>query len=273
MKVTCAPLGSTLELAERPERVVSLSSGLTEALFEMGCGDRVAGVSTYCSRYIADLKATVVGDYLRVDEEELAACAPDLILSTTGVQLSLARRLAQRGLPVYARPLPGSLYGVLENIVTLGALLDDMEAARALTARMTAQAVEMSARHPGRRPRVYVELWFGKHMRSIGGRTFIHDLVTIAGGEPVFGASREAYPRPDLSKVPGLRPDIAVFFQEPEYPIDVPALLDERGWDNLFGDRVIASTVQRGKNLIHDGPSLLETAHWLHDEIRRCLDR
>ena len=271
MKVNCDPLGSKLELPDRPERVVSLSSGLTEALFDMGCGDRVAGVTIYCSRYVADLKAPLVGDYLRVNEEGLAVCNPDLVLATTGVQLPLARRLAQRGFPVYALPLPGSLYGVLENIVTVGGLLNEMEAARTLTARMTAQAIEIAATAAAVRPRVYVELWLGKHMRSIGGRTFIYDLVTIAGGEPVLGTSREAYPPPDLSQVPSLRPDIALFFQEPEYPVDVPALLHERGWHDLFEGRIIESTVKRGQNLIHDGPSLLETAQWLRDEISRCL--
>lgn len=270
MRVHCEALANRFDLPERPERVVSLSSGLTEALFEMGCGDRIAGVSSYCSRYVSDLRAPVVGDYLRIDEERFAACAPDLVLATSGIQLGLARRLAERGLPVYALPLPGCFHGILGNVVTLGALMNEMVAGRSLATRLSARAGEIAARATAPRPRVYVELWFGKHMRSIGGRTFIHDLVSVAGGDPLLAASREAYPAPDLGQVPGLHPDIGLFFWEPDYPVEIPVLLRDRGWEGLFHGGVIESTVDRGRNLIHDGPSFLETAEWLQDEMHRC---
>jgi ABC-type Fe3+-hydroxamate transport system substrate-binding protein len=271
MKVNCAILEHSFDMPGSPRRIVSLSAGLTEALFAMGCGERVAGVSSYCPRYVGNLAAPVVGDYLRVDEAALEAVDPDLVLVTTGAQITLARRLADRGLPVYALPLPNSLYGILENIVLLGALVNQTRTGRELAARLSAEAADIAASAPPVRPRAYVELWFGRHRRSIGGRTFIHDLVTMAGADPVFGNSPEAYPVPDLADVPALRPDIGIFFQEPDYPVDVPALLRERGWDALSGNRIIESTIQRGRNLIHDGPSLLETAGWLQREILRCL--
>jgi ABC-type Fe3+-hydroxamate transport system substrate-binding protein len=271
MRVTCEALNHAFDMPEHPGRIMSLSSGLTEALFAMGCGSRVAGVSTYCARYVPDLSVEVAGGYLRIDKARFAAIDPDLVLATTGVQLPLARRLAEHGMPVYALPLPNSLYGILENVVLLGGLLNAMPAARDLAARMAAEAMDIAAAAPTDRPRVYVELWCGKHRRTIGGRTFIHDLVTIAGGEPVFGRSAEAYPVPDPAAIPGLKPDIGLFFWEPDYPIDVSARLREHGWEALFGGRVIESSIERGRNLIHDGPSILETARWLQGEIRRCL--
>lgn len=272
MKVTCEILGYSFEMPEFPKRVVSLSSGLTEALFAMGCGERVAGVSSYCSRYVPNLTAPVVGDYLRVDEAALGALDPDLVLMTSGIQLALARRLAQRGLPVYVLPLPSSFYGIVENVVLLGALVNETRAGRDLATRLAGEAAGLAAMAPACQPRVYVELWFGRHRRSIGGRTFIHDLVAMAGGDPIFGDSPEAYPIPDLAQVPALRPDIGVFFQEPDYPVDVQALLRERGWEAFLGNRIIESTIVRGRNVIHDGPSLIETARWLHGEILRCIE-
>ncbi|MGC4000944.1 MAG: hypothetical protein QM767_27190 [Anaeromyxobacter sp.] len=56
-------------------------------------------------------------------------------------------------------------------------------------------------------------------------------------------------------------------FQEPEFPVDPAALLRERGWDRAFAPRTVLSTVDRGRNLIHDGPSFLETARWLRGEL------
>ena len=48
------------------------------------------------------------------------------------------------------------------------------------------------------------------------------------------------------------------------------ALVVERGWDRAFAPRVAVSTVERGRNLIHDGPSFVETARWLRSEIERA---
>jgi iron complex transport system substrate-binding protein len=271
MKVHCESLDHRFELEKPPKRVVSLTSGTTEALFAMGCGDRVAGVSTYCSRYIRDLRTPVAGDYLKIDEAKFATIAPDLILVTTGVQRTLGLQLAQRGLPVYALPLASSFHGILENIVTVAGLLDSMCQGRQLVERLMSEAVDLRRGMVDRRPRVYVELWFGKHMRSIGGRSHIHDLVSMAGGDPILADSPQGYLEPDLEQVVAQQPEILLFFSEPEFPIDVQELMHERGWDKQLKVPYIESTVERGRNLIHDGPSLLETARWLHSQLCQKL--
>ena len=112
----------------------------------MGCGDRVAGVSCYCDRYVPDLKAPVAGDYLKIDEDLFTELAPDLILITTGLQRNLGLKLAQKGLPVCALPLPNSFYGILENTVTIGALMKALPAARRLCQKMESEAARIRDR-------------------------------------------------------------------------------------------------------------------------------
>jgi ABC-type Fe3+-hydroxamate transport system substrate-binding protein len=126
----------------------------------------------------------------------------------------------------------------------------------------------MRKRAPTPRPRVYAELWFGKHLRTAGGRTFIHDIVELAGGEPLFGMTREGYLEPDVEEVARLKPEIVLGFSEPDVPVNFPELLHQRGWDRAFAPRLIESTVDRGRNIIHDGPSMLETAEWLAKRIQ-----
>jgi hypothetical protein len=60
---------------------------------------------------------------------------------------------------------------------------------------------------------------------------------------------------------------VALFFSEPEYPVNARQLLAQRGWDTHDGPRVITSTVDRGRNLIHDGPSFTDTARWLAEQM------
>ncbi len=271
-RIFCDALGQRVEFRYPPQRVVSLVSGWTEALFAMGCDERVVGVSAYCGRYVSNLNAPVVGDYLRVDEALLGEVRPDLILLTTGVQRSLAQHLLRQGWPVFVLPLPNSIYGIWENVIALGGLLDDVQAARALVARWQAGWAEVATRVPQPRPRVYAELWFGPHPRTPGALTFIHDALEAAGGHNIFGNRAVAYLPLDLTAAAAAQPQVWVLFSEPEYPVDPEQLRHERGWDKALPDlRIIVSTVQRGQNLIHDGPSLLETTAWLQARLREVI--
>ena len=265
MRVTCPVHGTRLNLDAPPQRVVSFVSSATETLVAIGCEAALAGVTPYCGRYVDHLQAPVVGDYLQVDLDALRALDPDLVLVTSGIQATLGRRLAEAGLPVYALPLPASRFGILENQILLGGLMHRVAEARALCRRMEAGFAELAG-SPGRRPTVFVELWCGRHLRGVGGLSFIHDLVELAGGQPVPALASEAYPHPDLPAVRAARPEAIVLFQEPEHPVDARALLAERGWD--WNPRIIHSGIARGRNLIHDGPSYLDTARWLRAQLQ-----
>jgi ABC-type Fe3+-hydroxamate transport system substrate-binding protein len=255
-----------LDLSSPPQRVISFVSSATETLFALGCDDAVIGVTPYCSRYVEGLTVPVVGDYLRADPTRLRALEPDLVLVTTGIQTPLATRLADAGLPVFALPLPASRFGILENQITLGGLMHRTGEARALCTRMEAGFAELIAVPTPHRPTVFIEMWCGRHPRGIGGLSFIQDLVELAGGLPVPDPASEAYPMPDLDAVAKARPEVILFFQEPEYPVDAQALVAERGW--FWGPRIIPSTIARGQNIIHDGPSYLDTARWLRSRLQ-----
>lgn len=267
MKVWCEALDYRFELPDRPERVICLVAAATESFYAMGLGDRVAGVSCYCDRYVRDLNKPIAGDYLKIDEQVFAELVPDLVVVTTGVQRRLGLDLAKRGLPVYALPLPNSLYGILENNVVLGALVNEVRAGRELSLRMEAEAAAIRGRNPPTRPRVYVELWFGRHMRSVGGFTYIDDLVCLAGGDTIFADKPQGYVRPDFEEVVAKQPDVFLLFSEEEYPVDPRKLVEERGWNKVLNLSIVESTVQRGQNLIQEGPSILETAAWLQERL------
>jgi len=271
----------TLDIPEAPRRIVSLNSGFTEALFAMGCGDRVVGVSSYCDRYVDIADRPVVGDYLNFDTEKLDALEPDLIIVTGGIQRTLAMKLKAAAYPVYALPLSESFAGVCDAVVRLGALTGDVTRGRDLAWNMMSESVAIRAAWSGPIPSVSVELWFGKHARTIGGRTFIHDTVEIAGGHPIFAADPGSYLALNRDAISAARPDIVLGFHEPEFPVDFAAELGARRWSAEPGATddgevhlasLIVSDISRGRNIIHDGPSLLETARWLQEEMRAVVE-
>jgi len=267
VRISVPALGTTLSLERPAERIVSLVSSATETLFALGAGEAVVGVTPWCARYVPGLAAPVVAEYVSGEAAAVAATRPDLVVATDGVQLPLARRLAAAGLPVFLLPVPRSRAGILENTVALGGLVGRVAGARALCDRLEAECAELVRTAPARRPRAYCELWFGAHVRRPGGLAFVHDLLWLAGLEPLHGDRPDAYERPDLDEVRRLAPEWVVVFSEPEHPVDAHALLAERGWDRAFAPRLAVSTVDRGRNLIHDGPSFVETARWIRGQI------
>lgn len=269
-RVRCEPLGTILSLPERPARVVMLVPGLTEAAWEMGLAGRVAGLSAYCGRYVDIGGRVVVGDYLRIDEGKLAALQPDLVVMTGGIQLGVARKLSGDGFPVYALPLPDSFAGIMENIRRLGALLGEMEAAHALTERMASEAAALRAAAPAARPRVYVELWCGRFPRMVGGLTYTHDLITLAGGENIWADAPSGYLPLDLAGAEARKPDVAViFWEDDDTLVDAPGLMRERGWTFPL----VEARLRPGQILIHDGPSCLTVARWLREQLAEASGR
>jgi iron complex transport system substrate-binding protein len=277
IRVYCDPLGSFVELPAKPCRIVSLASGFTEALVYMGYGASIAGISSWCQNFVPNLNVPIIGDYLSVNVESLHAVETDLLLITTGVQRGLARKLLKQGIPVYVLPLPNSLHGILENVMALGALVDDMPAAHALAQKWNRFFFNLQplTQTQGRldsvstKPRIYTELWFGKHARTIGGLTFVHHLVEAAGGENIFGHIRKGYLPLNFDSVQEMKPDIFLLYSEPQYPVDASALQTERGWDFP----IIQADITPHHNLIHDGPSMMDTAKWLHDSIHNIWSK
>lgn len=264
MRIFNDALGATVDLPDTPHRIVILASSATETVFALGYGHRVVGVSSYCGRYVDSLKIPVVGDYLGVDWDLLHQLAPDLVLVTTGLQRQLGEKLLKKGYPVYALPLPFSLCGIVENIAILGALLNDTRAARHLRRQWELHFFKLRQVQPAPAPRVYTELWFGKNQQTIGGSGFISDLIAAVGGKPLFRENPRPYLVPDLIEVARRQPDIVIFFSEPEFPVAGRSSIRGRGWDRWPRPPfVIESTTAKGRNLIHDGISLMETASWL----------
>lgn len=266
-RVPCELLGARIDVPDRPQRIVSLVSGVTEALFAVGAGDRVVGVSSYCARYVDVTRTEIVGDYLRVDEARLRELQPDLVLLTSGVQLGVARRLHKAGFPVMVLPMPVTFEAIVDNVRQAAALAGETAAGQALAQRMADEAALLRAtvRARVRRPRLFVDLWFGRHERTTGGLSFVHDLVELAGAENVFGARGDGYCEVDPAELQTAKPEaVLIFTEEDDHPVDVPALVRERGWERL---PVVVSDIARGRIVIHDGPSFLESARWLAREL------
>jgi iron complex transport system substrate-binding protein len=65
-----------------PERIISLAPSITETLFTLGLGDRVIGVTSYCTFPPEVKKIEKVGGYSDANIEKIVSLHPDLVILT-----------------------------------------------------------------------------------------------------------------------------------------------------------------------------------------------
>ena len=192
-------------LPARPRRVISLAPSLTEAIFALGAGDRLVGVTRFCDHPPQARQLPRVGGYTDPDLERMIAASAELIVGVVGGQdPALVQRLEQRGLP-YAFLKMDDLAQTRQGLLALGELLGEPDAASALVAAMD-QGLKPSPR-AAKPPRVLLVL--GRRPLVVAGPgSFGHELVELAGGHSVAGQLGSPYPSLDLEQLLALDPQV-----------------------------------------------------------------
>lgn len=169
----------------QPRRVISLVPATTEMLFDMGAGDRIAGVSNY-DRFPPQVERIPhVGGLLDPNVERILTLKPDLVI-VYETQTDLIRQLERAGVPMF-RYVHRGLPDIMQTMRALGERVGVEAAADAAASRVEQRLDAIRARVAGRqRPKTL--LVFGReqgtlrHVDASGGYGFLHDLLELAGG-------------------------------------------------------------------------------------------
>jgi len=246
-----------------------LTEETTEALYLLGAGDRVVGVSGYTVRPPEAREKPRVSAFLSAKFEKIEALQPDLILAFSDLQADLAAELVRRGHMVVTFN-QRSVAEILQMIRMLGGLVGLQTRAEALAAKLEAELETIraeAARFPVR-PRVFFEEWDDP---LISGICWVDELIEIAGGTPIFphlrsGAlARERIVEADA--VRDARPDI-IFASWCGKKVQPARIAGRPGWaelDPVRHDRIyeIKSTY-----ILQPGPAALtEGVNQLHERI------
>ncbi|MDR0352098.1 MAG: helical backbone metal receptor [Opitutaceae bacterium] len=190
--------GRRVVIARRPERIVSLAPSLTEIVFAVGNGARLAGVTRFCN-FPAEAEALPkVGGFAArtISIEAIVALRPDLVLAGDEGQRPVVEALERLGIPVAAAGVSDfetlfASIGLQGRLAGRGAETGALVAG--LRARVEAVARRAAEIPAGRRARVYWEA-FDEPLMSAGPRSLIGRQIALAGGVNIFGEAREPYP-------------------------------------------------------------------------------
>lgn len=205
-------------LPRSPRRIVSLVPSLTEALFALGLGGRVVGVTDWCVHPAAGVAALPkLGGTKNPDVERIVALAPDLVVANREENTRrVVQSLEDAGLAVWVT-YPRTVREGAELLAELAELGAGPEARRRAVDPVLAAVREAEARAKSRsrRTRVFCPVWRDPWMAA-GGDTYIHDLLELCGGENVFAATGDRrYPKVSLAQVEAAAPEVVLLPDEP----------------------------------------------------------
>lgn len=202
-------VGREVEIGEEPQRIASMAPSITEALFEVGAGDRVVGVTSADDYPPQVEEIEEVGSFGGPSVEAVVAQEVDLLMlsfdSTTAEEADTLEE--QTGASVVVVN-PTTVDEAIDTVGTVGQITGNAEEAEGIEEDLRAELEEISAAVEGREaPSVFYEV-FDEPLQTAGGGSFIGDAITLAGGENIAAEAGEDYPQYSVEQL---------LNQDPEY--------------------------------------------------------
>jgi iron complex transport system substrate-binding protein len=245
VRILMTLLAACASLWAQPQRIVSTSPSITETLFALGLGSRVAGVSTYCHFPAEAARLPRVGTYLKPNIEVIARLKPDLVI-VQRLPHSVRDQLKGLSIPV-AEVDSGDLKQNLASILVIGKAAGAERAAQALVARINSQlsAMGTKAKDSPRSVAFVVGRTPGKLEGLVvaGGGSYLSELISIAGGANVFADSSQAYVKTSLESILRRNPDVLIDMGEMADTVGVTELA-KRNVVNLWSGQPTLKAVR-----------------------------
>lgn len=207
-------MGRRVELAGTPRRIVSLVPSQSELLHYLGLRDEVVGITKFCIHPPEWFRSKPrVGGTKQLDIQKILDLQPDLVIANKEENVQgPVEELAQH-LLVWISDV-NTLDDSLRMITQVGALVGRPGPAAEL-ARQLEDGFSHLPASPGEKPKTCYLIWKDPYM-TVGGDTFIHDMLQRAGFTNLF-ASQSRYPEVSIESLQELGCEVLLLSSEP-YP-------------------------------------------------------
>jgi len=193
-------------------RIVSLAPNITEMLFVLGVQDCLVGRTDCCDYPPAAKKIESVGGLGIANIEKLLSLKPDLLITPNKPEKEIDKLLSRAGIRLLVVQAP-NVQGMLDELLEIGQAVGKAELAKTVIAEMQAELDIVAQLYKGtdydKLPRVFIEI-SNDPLITIGGRSFINDVVARSGGVNVAAEVSESYPCINPEKVIEWDPDVII---------------------------------------------------------------
>ena len=188
--------GTAVNVESEPDTIVSLTPATTETLFALGLGERVVGKGEDFFLFPPEAAAIPdVATFDSVDLEQVVALEPDVVFAGGNffTPPDAIERMRDLGLTVIVLYAP-TVDAVYRDIELIGQATGQAEGATAIVERIRSEFEAVGdavAALP--RPRLFYELDATGAIYGPADESFLAEMITIAGAEPITTGSPERF--------------------------------------------------------------------------------
>jgi len=182
------------ESQQKSQRIVSLSPNLTEIVFALGLGDRIVGISSDSDWPVEAKQKPKMGTFWQPNTEAIIAAKPDLVVCESFLQhKEVAETLKRSGISVLSLRVE-SIEQLYNAISSIGGGTGCQDKAEPLAAKIKNDLDQIRTKTSSAK-KVKV-LWAvqTEPMRVVGVKTFVNEIIEIAGGQNVVAPTGDQYP-------------------------------------------------------------------------------
>jgi ABC-type Fe3+-hydroxamate transport system substrate-binding protein len=246
----------TVSLDAPPRRIVSLVPSQTELLAHLDLAACVVGVTRFCERPEDwRSKKNIVGGTKQVDLDTVRNLDPDLVLANHEENTAEDVEALDEIAPVFVTEVK-TVEDALNMIRTVGILTETADRTSTLVGKIISRFEALPDVPPLRA--AYL-IWREPYM-TVGGDTFIHDVMRWGGLDNVYG-DRTRYPEVSPDELADRDLDVLLCSSEP-FPFHQKDEFTEDLRDTLPDTPV---EIVDGQPFSWYGPRLLDTPSYLND--------
>jgi len=196
-----------------PQRILCFTPSISETIFALGGGDRIAGVSTYVSYPPEALKKPKLGGHVNPNLERLLTLNPDLVIfqGQGDTIFSFCRDNKIKVMRVAFH----NIESIFTDMRSIGKIISETNRAEQLCIDLQQALDEIKAK-VSHLPRKKVFFTFDRTPGALGKiyttnrESFISELITIAGGDNIFGDVKTIYPQISKETLMMRAPDVII---------------------------------------------------------------
>ncbi|MFH1800477.1 MAG: helical backbone metal receptor [Candidatus Omnitrophota bacterium] len=191
-----------------PQRIVSLSTVVTEEIFLLGEAKRLVGRSHFCVRPVEAQEIPEVGNIVDANLEKIVSLDPDLVIVTPMIDPRSVAKMRALGLHVETFAPAKNFKGISGSFLRLARMIGK-EAEAVRISEEQEKAVKLLREKVPQGPVLLVFLEIGAEpLVTVTRDSFLNDLIEFAGGKNIAADGKRAlYSR---EKVLAQNPDMII---------------------------------------------------------------
>jgi len=250
-----------------PKRIISLAPNITETLFAIGADSQIVGVTDFCD-YPPEAKLkTKTGSYISPDYETISSLDPDLIIiNVENVSNPNYQALKNLGMKLFVSKA-GNVDEIFKMIKDFGTITGKYRGSDTLYARLKNEgaALRSEVKHDSLNYLILISI---SPLMTTNGKTFINDILKLAGVNNMYSDQSIDYPEVSYEDVLSRDPDYIIF------PADTSDTEKTMKFTNEIRRQLNdTKAVKDNKIIVTDANTMFRPGPRIFDAVRRLKSK